>query len=378
MPDHIPQGRIPELDGLRGGAIVLVLFYHYVYLARLAEPGTILARLQSSFGLGWAGVDLFFVLSGFLIGGILLDSRTSRRYFKTFYARRFFRIVPLYYFWIGAYFVLTLSPLSASLKSLGGVREQFSILPIYMLFAQNMTRNLHSNFGTAWLASLWSLAVEEQFYLLMPLAVRFLPRQRLIPLLLVAIFGAPAARILVYKFSTAHSIQYMLAPCRADALSFGVLLAVGWRDNFWKTLALNHRRILFGATLLLLFGVVYLAYADPSPYSFTMTVWGFSTIDLFFSCLLVTILSVPQGFAGGICRWSLLTELGRVSYCIYVIHEAVNLLCHFFLLHDLPKILTWQGVATTFLAVLLTYGIAKLSWTFLENPLLRRGHEYKY
>lgn len=378
MRETTARGRIPELDGLRGAAILLVLFYHYVYLTPHAEPGTFVERLQNFFGMGWAGVDLFFVLSGFLIGGILLDSRTSPRFFRTFYARRFFRIIPLYYVWIGLYFVLTLSALSVFLTPLGGGREQSTIMPIYMFFLQNMTRNLHSNFGTAWLGHLWSLAVEEQFYLFAPLAIYFVSRKKLVPLLLITILAAPAARILVFKISASHSIQYMLTPCRADGLSLGVLLAVGWRDNVWKTWVLRNRRLFFGITLLLMAGVISLAYTSASPYSFTMAVWGFSTIDLFFSCLLVTVLLFPEGFAGGIFRFPPLIEFGRISYCIYIIHQVVNLLCHFILLHPTPTILSWQGTAATLLAVVATYGIAKISWIWLENPLLRRGHEYKY
>jgi peptidoglycan/LPS O-acetylase OafA/YrhL len=378
MRERTARGRIPELDGLRGAAILLVLFYHYVYLTPHAESGTFAERLQNFFGMGWAGVDLFFVLSGFLIGGILLDSKASPRFFKTFYARRFFRIIPLYYVWIGLYFILTISALSIFLKPLGGGREQSTIVPIYMFFLQNMTRNLHSNFGTAWLAHLWSLAVEEQFYLFAPLAIYFVSRKKLVPLLLITILAAPAARVLVFKISASHSIQYMLTPCRADGLSLGVLLAVGWRDSVWKSWVLSHRKLFFGITLLLMAGVISLAYSNASPYSFAMTVWGFSAIDLFFSCLLVTVLLFPGGFAGGIFRFPLLIEFGRISYCIYIIHQVVNLLCHSILFHRAPTILSWQGTAATFLAVVATYGIAKISWIWLENPLLRRGHEYKY
>src|SRR5665213_775139 len=103
MTERIPQGRIPELDGLRGMAILLVLVGHY-----FSVPGIGAASLLNGywFRLGWTGVDLFFVLSGFLIGGILLGVRESPNYFKTFYARRFFRIIPLYYAWILIYVVL--------------------------------------------------------------------------------------------------------------------------------------------------------------------------------------------------------------------------------------------------------------------------------
>lgn len=102
---HIKPIRIPELDGLRGLAILLVISVHYFYNPDANMP-VALHFLQGFFCLGWTGVDLFFVLSGFLIGGILLEVRASPNYFKTFYIRRFFRIVPLYYLWLFCFIAL--------------------------------------------------------------------------------------------------------------------------------------------------------------------------------------------------------------------------------------------------------------------------------
>src|SRR5438034_8096203 len=90
--------RVRELDGIRGFAILLVLAFHYIGEAKGAAPGSNLAYVQALLGLGWTGVDLFFVLSGFLIGGILLDVKRSRHYFYTFYRRRVHRIMPIFYF----------------------------------------------------------------------------------------------------------------------------------------------------------------------------------------------------------------------------------------------------------------------------------------
>src|SRR5262249_37296796 len=104
--------RVPELDGIRGLAIVLVLIWHFfVALAEPERPATLLSYMQAACRLTWTGVDLFFVLSGFLIGGILLDHKDSPTFFKIFYARRFFRIVPLY--------VVTLSLVYAFIKAIG-------------------------------------------------------------------------------------------------------------------------------------------------------------------------------------------------------------------------------------------------------------------
>src|SRR5947208_17194885 len=95
--------RVPELDGLRGLAVSSVVIFHYISQEGQLVPGTFPALLQRFVIMGWTGVDLFFVLSGFLIGGILIDARDSPTYFKAFYVRRFFRIIPIYYLWIVLY-----------------------------------------------------------------------------------------------------------------------------------------------------------------------------------------------------------------------------------------------------------------------------------
>lgn len=378
----LSRGRLPELDGIRGMAILFVLLYHYLCIADAGvapTPGSLLAHGEQIFAMGWAGVDLFFVLSGFLIGGILLDARTSPRYFSTFYARRFFRIIPLYYLWIAAYFLIVLGPFHNLTGLLSGNLEGWRAAPIYFLFLQNSVKIAHATFGTAWLGALWSLAVEEQFYLLMPLAVRFLPRHRLVPLLCIAIVGAPMIRVAVSHFIPTHpAAQYVLTPCRADALAMGVLLAVGWREESWKAAFLRYRTLIYAFNLLLLVGAVYLALWKPSQYSSAMAVWGFSCVDALFACTLAIAVMVPGGVWASVCRWPFLAELGRVSYCLYVIHSAVNLLCHVLLLQQPPRFLDWWSAGVTTLAALLSYGLACLSWSFFEHPLLKRGHAYQY
>ncbi|MBS1867856.1 MAG: acyltransferase, partial [Acidobacteria bacterium] len=106
MAQAQPTSRIPELDGIRGLAILSVLCYHYISMQGVTTAGSLVDRLQRLVILGGTGVDLFFVLSGFLIGGILLDVRDSPRYFRTFYARRFFRIIPIYFAWISVYILV--------------------------------------------------------------------------------------------------------------------------------------------------------------------------------------------------------------------------------------------------------------------------------
>jgi peptidoglycan/LPS O-acetylase OafA/YrhL len=384
------QRRIIELDGLRGMAILFVLVSHYITTQGMwtdATPGpplgTLLSHFQRLFYMGWAGVDLFFVLSGFLIGGILLDARTSPRYFGTFYARRIYRIFPLYYLWLAVFFLIILTPLRGLLRnlpeSLSRNPEKWSTAPIYFLYLQNWVKMTHGNLGIAWLGHLWSLAIEEQFYLLMPLAVRFLPQRRLVQLLCLAVVGAPITRLVISHFVPQHpAAPYVLTPCRMDALAMGVLLAVGWRNQEWKDRFLRHKVLAFMVCSLLLMAVAYLAFWNPAQYSKAMISWGFSSIDALCALLLAFAIMFPNGLWASVCRWPFLRELGRVSFCLYVIHVAVNLLCHEFLLRQSPRFMEWRSMGTAIFAAALTYGLARLSWIFFENPLLRRGHSYQY
>src|ERR1035437_5858223 len=213
MPEILPQKRMPELDGLRGIAILLVWTGHY-----FAAPAMGMVRLLDGywFRLGWTGVDLFFVLSGFLIGGILLNVRDSPRYFKTFYARRFFRIVPLYYAWIAIYILLATfgaQYLSARIGTVQGV--DLSIFAQFF-FLQNF-RDLHtSTVSFWWFTPTWSLAIEEQFYLVSPLVVRYLSKRALTVFLIVITAAAPLLRWIVRgHFDSGPWLAYRLMPCPA-------------------------------------------------------------------------------------------------------------------------------------------------------------------
>jgi peptidoglycan/LPS O-acetylase OafA/YrhL len=106
--------------------------------------------------------------------------------------------------------------------------------------------------------------------------------------------------------------------------------------------------------------------------------WGFSAVDAFFASLLAIAVMVPGSLWSAVCRLRFLAEMGRVSYCLYLIHEAVNLACHELFFHRLPRFDSWKTAQVSAVAALLSYGLAALSWKFFEHPLLRRGHQLKY
>ena len=217
--------RIPALDGLRGIAILLVLLFHGLYNNHVDSK---LVSIFLSLGrLSWSGVDLFLVLSGFLIGGILLDAKDSPRYFTTFYLRRAYRILPIYGVVVGIYSLRYL-PVSVLHSWAGSAAIPFGAYPT---FTQNFWMASRGTFGPVSMAVTWSLAVEEQFYLTAPLIVRRLSRKRLVYMLAAIVFLAPILRVLlVFTFHQDCLAAYVLMPCRADALCLGMLSAILVRD----------------------------------------------------------------------------------------------------------------------------------------------------
>jgi peptidoglycan/LPS O-acetylase OafA/YrhL len=331
--------------------------------------------------MGWSGVDLFFVLSGFLIGGILLEVRNSPSYFKTFYLRRFFRIIPIYYLWILAYIVLiAVAGRAVQAHSNSGilVKPNFTIYG-HFLFLQNFMVVSFGGLAGAWFSHLWSLAVEEQFYLVSPLVIRFLAPRYLPKFLVAVIAGAPLLRIfLTYSAHCNPELVAKLMPCRADSLAVGMLAAVYWRtDGFREWLSANGSA-LYALLAVLSAGVFALWKWSPQGQTAGMETIGFTWLAFFYVTILLLALARPAGPVARCARLASLRELGRVSYCIYIIHLVVDALCHSIFRHAPPGTTNFSGVAVTILASFVTYGIAWISWNALEGPLVRKGHAYKY
>jgi len=371
--------RIPELDGLRGIAIALVLIFHYIGGVEHAPLGFWMDRSLSALSAGWSGVDLFFILSGFLIGGILLDARNCPRYFRPFYMRRVFRILPIYYLWTLFYGALIVGAVWLLPGHFSAAPRDLLQVPIHLLFLQNMQLFGMESFPWLWFAVTWSLAVEEQFYLLAPLLVRFLSLRRLLFVLAGTICLAPLLRFLVFQYWLPHTFaaQYLM-PCRADALALGMLLAIAWREDWFCALLVKYRLHLQRGLLVLFLGVSALLWWLAHPLNIVTVTVGFSWLAMFYSCLLLVVLSHPHGWIAALMRWSVLRSLGTVSYCVYVIHLAVNMLAHQILLHAPPQVYTSAGLGVTLLATVLTFAIAAGSWRLFEKPLIRRGHTYLY
>ncbi len=319
------KGRIPELDGIRGVAIAMVLAHHYFLLPIQALPGTLPSYIQAAGRLAWSGVDLFFVLSGFLIGGILLDARDSSNYFRVFYTRRFFRIVPIYLACLTAAAILSAVVNSGNASKLAWMYEGRLPWISYFLFLQNFWMAKATTYGVFGLGVTWSLAIEEQFYLTLPLLIRKLSQKRLLQATLAGIVLAPVLRIVLHSLWPEHYLSWVvMMPCRADALLLGVLGAILLRDPAWTKRIRKNRTALSTALAVLAAGFVVLTKFFPNPYKFGMLSFGLSWLALFYVCTLVYALAFRETWLSRCLRWRWLGWLGSIAYGTYLLHEFVR------------------------------------------------------
>jgi peptidoglycan/LPS O-acetylase OafA/YrhL len=361
--------RIIELDGVRGLAVSLIVVFHYfVQSTQVSQPWLI--RLLGPSRLMVSGVDLFFVLSGFLIGGILYDAKLAPNYFMTFYGRRIHRIFPVYFIWLFLFFA-GLILVGAGPPSYLQRLFNFDVpLWLYPLFLQNIFTAFHREWGAEWMSATWSLAVEEQFYLVLPLLIRILPPRGITFTTVAAIALAPLCRTILVMHGNADYGPYTLLPCRADDLGMGVLLAIVCRNQTAWLWLKTHRRHMIAAFLVLSIGMLYLSlHLAPK----LISTVGYSWIGLFYSSLILLLVVHPGAIARGIFRNAILTGLGKYSYAIYIFHYGIFGLCHFFAFQRAPTVQDATSLTVTLLALLLTIGCAAISWRFLEGPLIARG-----
>jgi len=355
-------GHIAALDGIRGLGVILVLFYHYGSSAAVFGLDNQLLRLT---GIGWSGVDLFFVLSGFLITGILYDTKTRKHYFKNFYARRTLRIFPLYY--VAAITVVLLAVITGY-GLLGGSN------PLWVfLYAGNFQMAVEG--GGSTLDHFWSLAIEEQFYLIWPFVVMSLSRGRLMVVAAAMVVTAPVIRALMVFNDVPDLAVYVLTPARMDGLAMGALIALAIRGPLGIT-PLVPWAWRFGAAAMAAFLVVVLIRQDFSNSDPVILTIGISLLTIMYASILVLSLTFRPlriFMELPVMRW-----FGKYSYGLYVWHPIVNMillhspLTDRFGINSYPEALLLLGFA---LAV--SVGVTLASYRFLEFPLLRLKRQFQ-
>jgi peptidoglycan/LPS O-acetylase OafA/YrhL len=362
------QKRIPELDGLRGIAIIMVLSFHYIN-NQLINANTFLGRiLYKVTAFGWVGVDLFFVLSGFLIGTILINNKGSKNYFSTFYVRRIVRIIPNYYLLIALFIIIGLIPFFKTDYFLTGN----NVIPVwaYLLIIQNIfIAHLH-NFGNTSISVTWSIGVEEQFYIIFPLLVYFL-KDKWLPLLLgLAIIIAPIIRMQYNDWIP----PYVLLPCRMDSIAFGALIA--FLNHHYSLADLVKKNILPIIILLVIDGVicVYLLIKNGDIGIIRNTLFA-----IIFSAMLLFALAYKNSVYGSILRLKLLGWIGTISYSLYLFHDMILGLCRKLTGIGGEHVLeTMKGILLTIIALIISLIFSWVIYKRLEFPFVKFGKRLKY
>jgi len=365
--------RIPELDGIRGMAILLVLIQHYVSIQSdsLGMP----RMLRGVLHLGWTGVDLFFVLSGFLIGGILLDAKDSENYFQVFYIRRFYRIIPLYVMLCVWSFVAFHASLSTHEWLFEGPIPWYAYLTLGQNFWMAKLGSLHP----IQLSPTWSLAVEEQFYLVIPLVIWVFSRKSLPYILCAGVILAPLLRLAIWFGANPGSravSAYALAFCRMDALLLGVLAAYAVRNADCLKWVTAHKNTI-GATSITLGAGLLVFNGEFLTDSFFGACFGYTWIALLY--LSVLLLAITQrGNVSRFFRLRPLTELGILAYGLYLFQLPILGLVYGLAGEASPALKGPSSFGLTVFSAALLFLLAQVSWRYFEKPLLRRGHRYQY
>jgi peptidoglycan/LPS O-acetylase OafA/YrhL len=343
-------GYVPELDGLRGVAILLVLASH--------------TPLSAVVPFGGSGVDLFFVLSGYLITSILLKSKGSPAYVRNFYIRRGLRIWPLY----AVLLVFCYAIAARFIPALGFAPDSYPWY-WYALYLQNFAIR---DPGPIELSVTWSLAIEEQFYLVWPWVVRRLSARQLTLLLIGMVVAAPVCRaIAAYALGLPQRFAYALTFCRMDAIAAGALIAT--LKEAWPTSRADVEAVASRAVVLLplAWGLSYFPAFRSS--SLTFVVMN-SLTPIGYAGLLSVVLS---NHFGRLNRWlsaSALRYTGKISYGLYIYHMIVFTLLHAYFRPWLGSIVSWPTSAilvTKWLVALPAIAvIASVSWILFERPIL--------
>jgi peptidoglycan/LPS O-acetylase OafA/YrhL len=373
---HVARGHLLALDGVRGLAILMVIGSH-VFESNYETQGPIYRAIGETLRYGTTGVDLFFVLSGFLITGILFDSLNDEGYFRKFYVRRALRIFPLYY---GVLLVLMLltHPLHLQWNNMGWM---------LLLYLQNLRPIVIEKFWPGEHVALyhfWSLAVEEQFYLVWP-AVVFWVRTRsgLMRTMLIGVVGALVIRVGMVLAGAPAIAIHETTICRADSLLLGGAFALLYRSPDWERVK-RWAPWGFVCAIGLYAGLSEFSDAHWRNDYVRSALWSeglaYTLLAIGFACLIAWSLK-----AGSVCAWIFergwLRFLGKYSYGLYVLHvlvlSALGLPLREWLLgvtHGKGLAVVGAGLTCSGLSVIAAYA----SYNLYEKNFLRLKHRFDY
>lgn len=394
------------MDGLRGAAILMVMVSHLMILDQYNGN-----FLWTFFKSGWMGVDLFFVLSGFLITDILLKTRNGDHYFRNFMARRTLRIFPLYYA------VLILVLICGKVFSPGATGDSIAW---YFTYSSNIGMAIHNNWlhiaGPLEVSHFWSLAVEEQFYLFWPIVVYFTEARRLIWLCVLMFLAGPFIRMFIgIPFESESMAAYVLTPARMDSLALGALLScirhvvpvidqrkvlvskvISMIGAFIAAASIYYLSsgLMWIGLALILISVATNLHATQSKlllliFSGLATIgtlyhysaeYTYSFFGLFFMMCVNYVVFNRIEFINRFFSSRIMIELGTYSYSMYIFHHLFqrqwkSLFEPIYFSGNLHDI-TGQ-ILFIITCILLTYILSRVSWVVIERPFLALKNRFE-
>jgi peptidoglycan/LPS O-acetylase OafA/YrhL len=367
------EDHVVPLDGLRGLAVLMVMFGHF-WLAQ-KPVGAVQEWTYTFVQNGWVGVDLFFVLSGFLITGILLEAKGSTHYFRNFYARRVLRIFPLYWGFLFVYFVIL--PRVVSLAPGSPFATAPGMQPWFWLYASNMLALVRGAVIPPGLNHFWSLAVEEQFYVIWPAVVFAVSMKALERTCVALVVVAIAFRLFLLTTPYHHTGGYVLLPARIDTLAIGAWLAVIARDASRRTVVERWAPRGFLVALAAL-SVAHLPDLRMSGSRLAIQTVGFPLLAI----MAASLISIGTGKAEANARIRkffssrVLVTAGKYSYAMYVFHLPLVIVLEMAGLHMKtlsggrpPGILAALGYSIVL--SIATFLVALASWHLYEKHFLK-------
>ncbi|QSQ21675.1 acyltransferase [Pyxidicoccus parkwayensis] len=375
---HAPrlQGHLPVLDGVRGLAVLLVVLFHTTHLSDQSALGRATWWVA---GAGWTGVDLFFVLSGFLITGILWEAKGQPYYFRNFYMRRFLRIFPLYYLTLAVSF-LVLPTLAGRLNLDERITTEGATW--YLLYL--------SNFYQLWvdtthpiLGVVWSLAIEEQFYIVWPFLIGAVSYRGAIRLCLGTIALAILVRLGLTFSGASLESTYVVTFCRVDSLAMGALLSLALRHPEGLGLkAFPWMRYAVWAAVPVVLTLIVLPVGPA--FETVKRTFGYTAIAVVYAAIVYRAVAAAPGKAlNRFFSSKLLRTYGKYSYAIYLIHSPLDAILRrtSFLRTPLKPVLGSDfpmQVAFYVVAAGISLGLALVSWNLFEKHLLKLKDRFPY
>lgn len=375
------RGHIAFLDGLRGIAVLLVIMVHVNGIGGNAfGQGGLDTVSATVFGVGWIGVDLFFVLSGFLITGILYDTKGSSHYFRNFYMRRALRIMPLYFGYLFLVAVVLRPWFSLT------VQDLLSLILYYYNFRVAMTeipQELCHIF--------WSLCIEEHFYLFWPFFVFSLQRRSLEKLCLFGIVSSFLLRSYVISAGYWLPVAYLITPCRLDGLLMGALLALSLRRS-----ELTIGWVWRAATTIAFVSLVVIFFTQGHFYDFidirripsrstdssVVLTLGLLFLAILFAGMLFSLLQMSRStWPIRVLENRFLMAVGKYSYGIYILHVLVLKAWEFLLHKFFGRLLSLPNVFVKLISFVVvaqaTLMLAALVYHIFEEPFLKLKSRFK-